>query len=159
MSSDIYGQLNFAFFLSQSLEKGRNQRRQRQGIWLSLRPETLETGQARVLYGTEFKLRVLEIGPIARCAARLHSTGETRGRSCIDSFNGRLGDKCVNVHQFASLANAQFTIEAWCVDYNIRRLDSSHGYLTLSELLMAWFRKGDGDGSSNTSTKESNDFS
>ena len=30
----------------------------------------------------------------------------------IESFNGRLRDECVNVHQFTSLAEAQAIIEA-----------------------------------------------
>ena len=33
----------------------------------------------------------------------------------IESFNGRLRDECLNVHQFASLAEAQAVIEAWRV--------------------------------------------
>ena len=32
---------------------------------------------------------------------------------------------CLNVHQFASLAEAQAIIEAWRVDYNTRRPHSS----------------------------------
>lgn len=36
----------------------------------------------------------------------------------IESFNGRLRDECVNVHQFASLAEAHAIIEAWRLDYN-----------------------------------------
>ena len=31
----------------------------------------------------------------------------------IESFNGRLRDECVNVHQFTSLAESQAIIEAW----------------------------------------------
>jgi putative transposase len=37
----------------------------------------------------------------------------------IEAFNGRLRDECWHMHQFASLAEAQMTIEAWRVDYNI----------------------------------------
>jgi putative transposase len=39
----------------------------------------------------------------------------------------------LNVHQFASLAEAQAIIEAWRVDYNTRRPHSSLGHLTPSE--------------------------
>ena len=53
----------------------------------------------------------------------------------IESFNGRLRDECLNVHQFASLAEAQAIIEAWRVDYNIRRPHSSLGHLTPSEFV------------------------
>ena len=53
----------------------------------------------------------------------------------IESFNGRLRDECLNVHQFASLAEAQAIIEAWRLDYNQRRPHSSLGHLTPNEFL------------------------
>ena len=53
----------------------------------------------------------------------------------IESCNGRLRDECLNVHQFASLAEAQAVIEAWRVDYNTRRPHSSLGHLTPSEFV------------------------
>jgi putative transposase len=53
----------------------------------------------------------------------------------IESFNGRLRDECLNVHQFASLDEAQAIIEAWLMDYNHRRPHSSLGHLTSNELV------------------------
>ena len=53
----------------------------------------------------------------------------------IESFNGRLRDECLNVHQFASLTEAQTIIEAWRVDYNQRRPHSSLGHLTPNEFV------------------------
>jgi putative transposase len=53
----------------------------------------------------------------------------------IESFNGRLRDECLNVHQFASLAEAQLIIELWRVDYNQRRAHSSLGHLTPEEFV------------------------
>ena len=53
----------------------------------------------------------------------------------IESFNGRLRDECLNVHQFASLAEAQGIIEGWRVDYNQRRPHSSLGHLTPNEFV------------------------
>ena len=53
----------------------------------------------------------------------------------IESFNGRLRDECLNVHQFASLAEAQIIIEAWRLDYNQRRPHSSLGHLTPNEFV------------------------
>jgi putative transposase len=41
----------------------------------------------------------------------------------------------LNVHQFASLAEAQTIIEAWRCDYNERRPHSSLGHLTPSEFV------------------------
>ena len=51
----------------------------------------------------------------------------------IASFNGRLRDECLNVHQFASIADAQTKIEAWRRDYNRRRPHGSLGHLTPNE--------------------------
>jgi putative transposase len=53
----------------------------------------------------------------------------------IESFNGRLRDECLNIHQFTSLAEAQAIIEAWRVDYNTRRPHSSLGHLTPREFV------------------------
>lgn len=51
----------------------------------------------------------------------------------IESFNGRLRDECLNVHQFTSIADAKEKIEAWRVDYNQRRPHGSLGHLTPDE--------------------------
>ena len=53
----------------------------------------------------------------------------------IESFNGRLRDECLNVHQFTSIENAKAKIEAWRVDYNQRRPHSSLGHLTPNEFV------------------------
>jgi putative transposase len=39
----------------------------------------------------------------------------------IESFNGKLRDECLNLHHFATLAEAQQRIEAWRVEYNADR--------------------------------------
>jgi putative transposase len=51
----------------------------------------------------------------------------------IESFNGRLRDEYLNVHQFLSLEHAKTIIEAWRRDYNEHRPHSSLGDLTPSE--------------------------
>jgi putative transposase len=53
----------------------------------------------------------------------------------IEAFNGRLRDECLNVHQFASLADAKAKIETWRLDYNQRRPHSSLGDLTPNEFV------------------------
>ena len=53
----------------------------------------------------------------------------------IESFNGRLRDECLNVHQFMSIVDTQTKIEAWRVDYNQRRPHSSLGHLTPNEFV------------------------
>lgn len=55
---------------------------------------------------------------------------------CIESFNGRWRDECLNVHQVASLAEAQAIIEAWRCDYNQRRPHSSRAHLTPNEFVV-----------------------
>ena len=51
----------------------------------------------------------------------------------IESFNGRLRDECLNVHQFLSLDDAKTKIEIWRRDYNDVRPHTSLGYLTPRE--------------------------
>jgi putative transposase len=53
----------------------------------------------------------------------------------IESFNGRLCDECLDVHQFASLAEAQAILESCRLDYNMHRPHSSVGHLTPSEFV------------------------
>lgn len=53
----------------------------------------------------------------------------------IESFNGYLRDGSLNVHQFASLAEAQAIIEVWRCDYNQGLPHSSLGHLTPNEFL------------------------
>lgn len=54
----------------------------------------------------------------------------------IESFNGRLRDECLNMHQFFSLEDARDKIKAWRVDYNQHRPHSALGHLTPSEYAM-----------------------
>lgn len=66
-------------------------------------------------------------------------TSSARGRpvenAFIESFNGWLRDECLNVHQFATLAEAQAVIEVWRCDYNQQRPYSSLGHLTPDEFV------------------------
>ena len=55
----------------------------------------------------------------------------------IESFNGRLRDECLNVHHFATLAEARHVIEAWREEYNTARPHSSLGQRTPTEYA-AW---------------------
>lgn len=70
---------------------------------MALRPRSIT-----VDHGTEFQSRALEdwvYGP--RRPARFHSPGGTRRNAFIEAFNGRLRDECLNVHQFAPLADTK----------------------------------------------------
>ena len=61
--------------------------------------------------------------------------GKPEENAFIESFHGRVRDECLNVHQFASLAEAQTLIETWRLDYNQRRPHSSLGHLTPNEFV------------------------
>ena len=87
-------------------------------------------------HGTEFQSRALEDWAYRRgVQLDFIRPGKPVENAFIESFNGRLRDECLNVHQFASLAEAQAIIEAWRVDYNQRRPHSSLGHLTPNEFV------------------------
>ncbi len=69
------------------------------------------------------------------CGVQLDFTrrGKPTDNSHIESFNGRLRDECLNVHQFLSIDHARATIEAWRQDYNEVRPHGSLGDLTPAE--------------------------
>ena len=85
-------------------------------------------------HGTEFMSRALEDWAFARgVQLDFIRPGKPVENAFIESFNGRLRDECLNVHQFTSIADAQAKIEAWRVDYNQRRPHGSLGHLTPDE--------------------------
>ena len=55
-----------------------------------------------------------------------------------ESFNGRLRDECLNESWFVSLADAQRTIEAWRIDYNVARPHSGLANRTPAEFARAF---------------------
>jgi putative transposase len=87
-------------------------------------------------HGTEFQSRALEDWAYRR-GVQLDFIRPAKPveNAFIESFNGRLRDECLNVHQFTSLADAQAIIEAWRVDYNHRRPHSSLGHPTPTEFI------------------------
>ena len=87
-------------------------------------------------HGTEFQSRALEDWAYRRgVQLDFIRPGKLVENAFIESFNGRLRDKCLNVHQFTSLAEAQAIIEAWRCDHNQRRPHSSLGHLTPNEFV------------------------
>jgi putative transposase len=87
-------------------------------------------------HGTEFQSRALEDWAYRRSVQLdFIRPGKPVENAFIESFNGRLRDECLNVHQFTSLAEAQIIIEAWRLDYNQRRPHSSLGHLTPNEFV------------------------
>ena len=89
-----------------------------------------------VVHGREFQSRVLEDWAYRRgVQLDFIRPGKPVENAFIESFNGRLRDGCLNVHQFTSMAEAQHIIEAWRFDYNQRRPHSSIGHLTPNEFV------------------------
>jgi putative transposase len=85
-------------------------------------------------HGTEFMSRALEDWAYQRgVQLDFIRPGKPVENAFIESFNGRLRDECLNVHQFTSIADAKEKIEAWRVDYNQRRPHGSLGHLTPDE--------------------------
>jgi putative transposase len=85
-------------------------------------------------HGTEFMSRALEDWAYHRgVQLDFIRPGKPVENAFIESFNGRLRDECLNVHQFTSVADAQAKIEAWRLDYNQHRPHSSLGQLTPNE--------------------------
>lgn len=87
-------------------------------------------------YRTESQSRVLEDWA-HRQSVQLDfiRLGKPVKKAFSESCSGRLCDACLNVHQFASLAEAQTIIEAWLMDDNHHRPHSSLGHLTPNEFL------------------------
>jgi putative transposase len=87
-------------------------------------------------HGTEFMSRALEDWAYQRgVQLDFIRPGKPVKNAFIESFNGRLRDECLNVHQFTSIEDAKAKIEAWRVDYNQRRPHSSLGHLTPNEFV------------------------
>jgi len=87
-------------------------------------------------HGTEFQSRALEDWAY-RWGGQLDfiRPGKPVENAVIEPWNGRLRDEFLHVHPFASLAEAQTTIETWRLDYNQRRPHRSLGHLTPNEVL------------------------
>jgi putative transposase len=87
-------------------------------------------------HGTEFTSKALEEWAYRRGVKLdfIHP-GKPTENGHIESFNGRLRDECLNVTQFVSIDDAQERIEAWRIDYNGHRPQSSLGHLTPDEFI------------------------
>ena len=64
---------------------------------------------------------------------RLSRPGKPTDNGHVETFNGSLRDECLNVHWFASMAEARASIEAWRQDYNESRPHMAHGYVSPGE--------------------------
>lgn len=89
--------------------------------------------------GPEFAGQTLDQWAHARgVALQFIQPGKPIQNAFAESFNGRLRDECLNESWFVSLADAQQTIEAWRVDYNIARPHSGLANRTPAEFARAF---------------------
>ncbi len=87
-------------------------------------------------HGTEFTSKALdEWAWQNKVALDFTRPGKPTDNGLCESFNGRLRDECLNVHEFKTLAEARDILEAWRQDYNHHRPHSSLGNLTPIEYL------------------------
>jgi len=84
--------------------------------------------------GPEFVGRALDAWAYAH-GIRLHfiEPGKPNQKAYVESFNGRIRDKCLNEHWFLNLAHARQIVEAWCLDYNAVGPHSALGNVSPTE--------------------------
>jgi putative transposase len=84
--------------------------------------------------GTEFTSKALDEWAYRRgIQLDFIRPGKPTENGMIESFNGRLRDECLNVHEFLSIDDAREKLEAWRIDYNHHRPHGALGHLTPSE--------------------------
>lgn len=84
--------------------------------------------------GPEFAGRALDLWALGRgVAIDFIQPGKPVDNAFVESFNGRLGDECLNENWFQSLREARDVIEAWREDYNDVRPHRFLGGRTPSE--------------------------
>ena len=86
--------------------------------------------------GTEFTSKALDEWAYRR-GVKLDYTlpGKPTDNGLIESFNGRLRDEFLNVHEFITMHDMREKLCAWQYDYNVHRPHGSLGHLTLSEFV------------------------
>ena len=55
-----------------------------------------------------------------------------------ESFNNRVRDECLNLHEFWSIEHARVMLEAWRMEFNTEHPHSSLGYLTPAQFAEQW---------------------
>ena len=61
--------------------------------------------------------------------------GKPVQNACIESFNAKFRDECLNEHWFLTLPEAQDVIEAWHREYNEERMHPTVGDMTPMEFI------------------------
>ncbi len=87
-------------------------------------------------HGTEFTSLVMDDWAHVNCVSLAFTRpGKPTDNELCESFNGRLRDECLNVHEFKTIEEAKRIIETWRCDYNEYSHHSWLGNLTPSEYL------------------------
>ncbi len=86
--------------------------------------------------GTEFTSKALDEWAYRR-GVKLDYTrpGKPTDNGLIESFNGRLRDEFLNVHEFITMHDMREKMRAWQYHYNVHRPHGSLGHLTPSEFV------------------------
>ena len=69
---------------------------------------------------------------------RFIEPGKPIQNAYVESFQGRLRDKCLDRHWFLGLGDARHTVEAWRQDYNRARPHSALGYRSPEEFRLGF---------------------
>jgi putative transposase len=64
--------------------------------------------------------------------------GKPAQNAFVESLNGRLRDELLNETLFRSIGHARAVLEAWRLDYNLRRPHSRLGWLTPADYARRW---------------------
>jgi putative transposase len=67
--------------------------------------------------------------------------GKSTDNGLCESFNGRLRDECLNVHEFESIKRAREKLDAWRIDYNESRPHGALGNLTPGEYAQSGLKR------------------
>lgn len=96
--------------------------------------------------GTEFTSKVLDLWAYKNGVhLDFIRPGKPVENGCIESFNGKLRDECLNVEMFFNPADARRKLHLWCRDYNFHRPHSALADRTPAEFAATWGGGKDGD--------------
>ena len=88
--------------------------------------------------GPEFASRALDAWAYRKGVTLDFSRpGKPTDNAVVEAFNARVRAECLNVHWFESLDEARETIEAWRIDYNVRRPHGALGNLAPREFALS----------------------
>ena len=92
--------------------------------------------------GTEFTSRIMDIWAwFNGVGLDFSRPGKPVDNAYIESFNGRVREKCLNLHWFTEMDEVKSILEIWKMEYNMIRPHSSLGYLSPVEYARSYREK------------------